>query len=278
MFNNSLISSGVLLAGLLSALPSSAMLQAPQTFGEKYQAVPPVVRELTQIVYYRAKGSTNHPAPANVYVDGRYHTSLLPGGFTSFCLKAGSHTLGAFVNDPQYLGKTQGRYMADLMGGATYYLRVDEQQQLQQPPSAVHRQQGESEVKQSRRQIHARSRATDIVPCVYDRAAAQSASHYLFTSNELFKQTGGIMMLSDQGMEALNEMVVTVRQQHPLLHSVILRLETRTDGEGVLRSKAKAIRNALTLAAIPDAMIRAEFVHCGSDCPGDNPRVQILVR
>lgn len=271
-----LVLGSLFMGSLLLAATSDAMLQTPNAFGEQYQRSPPVVSQLAQVIYYRAKSLQPQSDPANVYVDGRYHTSLLPGGFTRFCLKPGEHTLGAFVNDPQYRGKTDGRFAAELQGGRTYYLSVNEQQQLTQPPVAVAHQRGESEVKQTRRQVHAYSRATSVVACVYDRAAAQNPSHYLFSNEQLFKQEQSVVALSISGMEAINKTVVTLRQQHPLIHSVVLRLSAR-EGEETARRRGKAIRTALSLAAIQDELITTQIVPCNGTCLSDRESVQILV-
>ena len=277
MFNKYLVLGTLAMGSLFVATMPEAMLQAPKLFGEEYKSVPPVVNQLTQIVYYRAKQpSHDHPA-ANVYVDGRYHTSLMPGGFTRFCLKPGEHALGAFVNDPQYRGKTEGRFVADLQGGRTYFLRVDEEQRLDQPPVAVSAGNGESEVRQTHRQIHTRSRATSVESCVYDRAAAQRPSTYLYSARQLFKQDNGFQMLSDEGQEAVNDMVITLRQQHPMLHSVSIRIHSAA-GLATQRNQAKAIRTALMLAAIPDKVISTDFSDCRGQCSAGNQDIQVLVR
>lgn len=265
-----------LLLGAFYISKSLALLPAPNLFGETYQPVLPVVKEQTQIVYYRPNGPDIASQPANVYVDGRYHTSLLAGGFTSFCLKPGVHSLGAFVDDPKYLGKTEGRFEANLSGGRTYFMRVDEDQQLAEPPLAVTRDAHEQEVKKTRRQIHARSRATHIEYCVYDRAAAQQASAYVLSNRQLFKQELGRVVLTDAGMTAINDVVVTIRQQHPLLHAVVVRLTAPETERAQLREQARAIRNALTLAAIHAPLIRHEFSFCDKDCHIEEQSVQIL--
>lgn len=273
MLNHPFIYISLVMGILICSFTSDATEQAPNAFGEGYQSVPPVVNELTQVVYYRAKNYPLSATPGNVYVDGRYHTSLLPGGFTSFCMRAGQHQLGAFVNDPQYRGKSES-FAADFQGGRTYYLRVDEQQQLNQPPQAVKKNQGEPEVKSTRRQIHAYSRATSVVPCVFDRAASQAESLYVFDSRSLFKQEIGITLLSDEGIEQLNEMVVNLRQQHPMLHSVLIKAPSQTDAG----HQVKAIRNALMLVAVPDAIIRSEIGRCDQNCHAGQYSIQILAR
>lgn len=266
------------MASLLTTLTGSATLQTPDGFGEKYKPLPPVVKELTQVVYYRADSGAVTTGPANVYVDGRYHTSLLPGGFTSFCLRAGTHMLGAFVNDAQYRGKTEGLYQTELHGARTYFLRVDEQQQIDDAPKAVNPQHGEWEIKPNRRQVHAHSRATTLVPCVFDHAAAQSESLYLFSSRELFKQDLGRTLLTGEGLGLLNETIVTLRQQHPILHSVLIRLVDRDEPRNVLRDKAKALRTAMMMAAVPGTLIDIQISDCSASCPESGHDVQILVK
>lgn len=272
-----LIHSSLMMGSLLLATTSDAILQTPEVFGEQYQKNPPVVSQLTQVIYYRARAIQPDTRPANVYVDGRYHTSLLPGGFTRFCLKPGEHTLGAFVDDPLYRGKTEGRFAAQLKGGRTYYLSVNEKQQINQPPLAVPSQRGEQEVKETHQQIHAYSRATSVVSCLYDVAAAQNPSHFLLSNDQLFTYEHGVMALSHSGMEIVNEIVVTLRQQHPLIHSVVLRLSAK-DGEQTARLRARALRTALTLAAIQDSLITTQIVPCQKTCLAENESVQIIAR
>lgn len=278
MLNKPWIISSILIANLLTTLSASAMLQAHNTFGEKYKPLPPVVKELTQVVYYRASNGVMAAGPANVYIDGRYHTSLLPGGFTSFCMRAGTHTLGAFVNDPLYRGKSEGLYQAELNGGRTYFLRVDEQQQIDDSPKAVNRLQGEKEMISNRRQVHVHSRATTLVPCVLDHSVAQSESQYLFSSRDLFKQEIGRTFLSTEGLSLLNETVITLRQQHPILHLVVIRLITGEEPLPVLRDKAKALRTALTIAAVPNELIDIQISACPMNCSDGNQDVQILAK
>ncbi|WP_455846429.1 hypothetical protein [Pantoea agglomerans] len=273
---NCIMPVSTLLIGIFYISASVALLPAPDLFGEMYQPVLPVVKEQTQIVYYRPSGPHITAQPANVYVDGRYHTSLLAGGFTSFCLKPGVHSLGAFVDDPKYLGKTEGRFEASLSGGRTYFMRVDEDQQLAEPPLAVTRDAHEKEVKKTRRQIHARSRASHIEYCIHDRAAAQQASAYVLSNRLLFKHELGRLVLSDAGMTAINDVVVTIRQQHPLLHAVVIRLTAPEFDRDQLREQARAVRNALTLAAIPASLISHEFSFCDKDCLIEEQSVQIL--
>jgi len=105
---------------------SAAGTQAGKVFGMSYAPVGQIAADQVQVVYYRAQTRGNGKA-ANVYVDGHYQTSLLPNGYTTFCVQPGNHTLGAYLNDaPQYRGKTKNVYEANLKEGATYFLKVQE--------------------------------------------------------------------------------------------------------------------------------------------------------
>lgn len=250
--------------------------------GEQYKTVPPVVQELAQVVWYRAKTHNPTPGAANVYVDGSYHTSLTLGGFTSFCVKPGQHILGAYTNEaPLYRGKRQELFSADLRGGTTYFLRINEQQQLEQPPRAVKRETGENEMgdQQTKRQIHTYSRAASIVPCIHDHSATQPMSHYIFSNLTLFGTTEpGITSLSDEGRAALNDLAISVRQQYPLSRQVIIQINASDKSSKSISERAAVIRNALSLAAIPLDSIQVQNGFCDTSCIDSGRHVEILVK
>src|SRR5476649_859850 len=91
------------------ALCSAPKLMAVEAFGDPYTAVSPVSTEQAQVVYYRAKALNSEDGAAHVYVDREFQSALLPGGFTTFCVAPGSHTVGSYSQDaPQYKGKSAG--------------------------------------------------------------------------------------------------------------------------------------------------------------------------
>lgn len=152
-----------------------ALQAAPEarTFGAAYQPVAPVANDQAQVVYYRAaQAGKADKGAAHVYVDRQFHTGLLPGGYTAFCVKPGAHTLGAYLNDaPLYKGKTSDAYRAEFQGGKTYFLRVNGASigALQ----VVARAEAERELATTRAQVHALSRATAVEACRYQQRAAQ---------------------------------------------------------------------------------------------------------
>ncbi|WP_164486744.1 OmpA family protein [Pseudomonas chlororaphis] len=184
----------VLLTGstLLAAYP--ALAQEPKAgqvagrvFYAAYVGVPPVAVDQAQVVYYRNKEGLQRSGAAHVYIDREFHTGLLPGGFTSFCLAPGSHTLGAYLDDaPSYKGKHTDLYLANLEGGRTYYLKVREDGNTF--PMPIKREEAERELQATRSQMHALSRATSVETCRYYEYLKDDErfKHYSLASDVLF--------------------------------------------------------------------------------------------
>ncbi|AZF49632.1 Outer membrane protein A precursor [Pseudomonas sp. R2-7-07] len=179
-------------ATLLASYPALAQEpKAGQVAGRVFYAAyippPPVAVDQTQVVYYRSKDGVQRAGAAHVYIDREFHTGLLPGGFTSFCLAPGSHTLGAYLNDaPTYKGKTTDLYLANLEGGRTYYLKVREDGGTF--PMPLNREEAERELKATRSQMHALSRATNVEACRYYEYLKDDErfKHYTLASDVLF--------------------------------------------------------------------------------------------
>ncbi len=150
------------LPGMLLAPTAFGMTDSPapfQIFGESYQAVPNAAPDQAQVVYYRAGTEPVNTSGANVYIDGHFHTSLLPNGFTTFCLPPGSHMLGAYQHDaPLYRGKREELYRVQLEAGKTYFVKVADNGTG--TPISVNRVEAEQSLQNARKQIHTISRAS----------------------------------------------------------------------------------------------------------------------
>lgn len=241
----------LLLAGMLLASAGSAGSLGALSFAEVWNGSPPVVKELTQIVYYRDATLNKPTSGATLYVDGQYRTTLLPGGYTIFCLKPGTHTLGALLNEPpMYMGKTQG-YVAHFQGGKTYYLRVDENGKTlpQQVSSAM----GEREMRNTYRQSHALSRSKSVEPCVYDQLRQQPPQDFPVKLGAL---VDGEMKMTSLGREILSERLITLRMHYPRFSRLVMVLPAIPDGYSAVL--ASNLHQALIENAIPAASIVIE--------------------
>lgn len=145
---------------LIIMLPTQAV--AEKTFGRAYQPVPVAAADQARVVYYRTDSAGLANGSALLYVDRQFHTALLPGAYSAFCLTPGVHSLGAYLNDaPLYSGKHSEVFQANLQGGKTYFLRVSEHN----IPQPVARVTAERELAGSSEQIHMLSRAATVISC-----------------------------------------------------------------------------------------------------------------
>ncbi|MDY0834171.1 hypothetical protein [Pseudomonas sp. SED1] len=140
--------------------PAHALLD--NTFGRAYEPVPAAAADQSRVVYYRTDSAGLANGSALLYVDRKFHTALLPGGYSIFCLTPGVHSLGAYLNDaPAYNGKHSEVFQADLQAGKTYFLRVSEHN----IPQPVARTVAERELASTNEQLHMLSRASVVVAC-----------------------------------------------------------------------------------------------------------------
>ncbi|WP_455846428.1 hypothetical protein [Pantoea agglomerans] len=161
--NYGLISSALIISSLLNILSVNA---APDSnaYGDKWQISPDPVSEQAQLIYYYPVNDTSAQS-ALVYVDDELQSTLLPGTFARFCLKAGSHTLGAYPLNIAVTREADSLFRAQFQAGKTYYLRISNRNDGQ--PQAVRRAEAEKQLTHLRQATFALSRANAAVDCRY---------------------------------------------------------------------------------------------------------------
>lgn len=223
---NNVLSVAVFTAALCAASFASAeqfKANSGQIFGSTYSPVAPVSDGQAQVVYYRTSGVGHQKGAAHVYVDREFHTGLLPGGYSTFCVVPGNRTLGAYLNDaPTYKGKNVDLYSANLEGGKTYFLRV--QENGNGAPQAVTREDAERELAGSRFQAQALSRASKVQACNYlPKPAVQAAQFkdYALSGDVLFAfGKSGHQDISYQGRTAIRELIAQLHREHAKLERI----------------------------------------------------------
>lgn len=262
-------------AGAVAAAPTeqaapAAAAPAP-VFGAAYSPVRSVLEGQAQVVYYRATPAGKRtPGGAHVYVDGEFQTSLLPGGYSVFCVAPGAHTLGAYLNDqPLYKGKTVDRYQTNLASGATYFLKVTEDGSSG-APVPVAREAAERELTGARDQIHALSRASAVQACNLGPAvavaapAAPSYRDYTLNSDVLFAfGKSGYRDISAAGRSELAQLAQTLKSQPEGLKSIIVIGHADLIGKAepaqrLGAARAATVRQALAENGIPGNLMRTE--------------------
>lgn len=243
------------------ALTSAPPAVAVQAFGNQYTPVAPVSAGQAQVVYYRSTTMGAQSGAAHVYVDREFHTGLLPGGYTTFCVAPGSHTLGAYLNDsPAYRGKSTDVYSAELEGGMTYFLKAGEG--ASGAPQAIKRADAEKELVGSRKQIQALSRASSVQAC--DTVAETPPfKEYSLSSHVLFAfGKSGYADISAEGHQAIRDLISQLKSdQTPLQHVEVIG---HTDAIGSASSnqmlgmkRAKTVRRLLIDGGLPATSIGA---------------------
>ncbi len=145
--------------------PAEAQMAQPPTiepFGARYAAVAAAPSQQARIVLYRP-GPRTQVEPVNIYLNGRYHASLLQGGYSEFCALAGPVVLHAVLADAQKLhtGKQGAGQSWTFQSGKTLFLKVQEAGRLAEM-AAEHAQR---ELAGTAQQIHTISRSPVVQDC-----------------------------------------------------------------------------------------------------------------
>lgn len=242
---------------------------------ERYQHRPPVVPQLTQVVYYR-EDNDNTAQGAYIYIDGEFHTRLLPGGFTQFCLRPGTHTLSDyFHNNAAYEGKRHLLFEADFRGGQRYFLQATPDSEM---PVAVWQQKGEQDSGNKRQQRHLLSRASAVVPCVYQDEEALKTRYVTLNLRDLFYYDSNWQNeITTAGREALREMLIAIRRDNMQIHRLTLLNysagQAIKERAAVERTQVASLKRALIDSAFAEDIIYIEHKRGNnnqrSDCVAD---------
>ncbi|QTD31474.1 OmpA family protein [Pseudomonas fluorescens] len=244
--------------------PAAATPLAGKVFAEHYQTPPAVGADQTQVVYYRPLEGLQRSGSAHIYVNREFHTGLLPGGFTRFCLAPGTYTLGAYLKDaPLYAGKHTDLYQASLQGGRTYYLKVREDGDTF--PLAVSREDASRELNGVRVQAHALSRASVLESCRhYDYLDGEpSRKDYSLSSDVLFAYGGGaIEDMSAGGRSAIRQWLKTLQKDDAQIRHIEVIGHTDPLGDEAENQllglrRADSVRNMLIENGLPESIISA---------------------
>lgn len=156
---------------LLSLLVLSGSVQAQglrqiEALGQAYSAAAPVANGITRLVFFRPVDDAGVKA-VSVYINQAYHTSLIKGGYAQACIPSGPVDIGlrrveeaSLARNPILLEEIR------LQSGAQLYLRVSDQPGVSMPLQNVTASQANSELAQTRLQLHTVSRAISVVPCI----------------------------------------------------------------------------------------------------------------
>ncbi|MFG6655663.1 OmpA family protein [Scandinavium sp. M-37] len=164
--------------GLMVSSPV-AMSATNDVLSVAYQPVADVSQDQAQIVWFHPDAAMEKQGNANIYVDGEFQTSLIPGSYTAFCVKPGSHRLSAWLDDaPLYKGKQDMRNTLNVEGGKTYYIQADKDSTT--VSSMLSKGEATPLLQRTRMQDILLSRASSVTACHYTFKDYNLASDIMF--------------------------------------------------------------------------------------------------
>jgi len=242
---NKTLTALALMASLCVLAPLS--VHAGNLFGEAWKAMPAVTDNQTRIVYYFPVDN-EVKAAANIYVDGEFHTSLVSGGYTVFCLAPGMHSLGSFTGDaPTYEGKKRQPWRDNLAAGKTFYIRANLDETGR--PLVSNAEEAEQQLTALRKQTHLLSRASSVIAC--ETNVGESRADYVFSSDLLFKfGSANSNDISHEGREAIQQFVAMLNMQERKNKRIVITGFTDPIGEAdanfnLGKRRAEAVKTLL---------------------------------
>lgn len=204
-------------AVLLGCLLSIGLAQGQEPHIEPYGAAfsqPEAAPQTQARVYaYRAPESFN-PAPINIYLNGRYHASLLRAGYTEFCLTPGRITVQSALDDAaqMHLGKTMPGQSLDAQAGRVIYLRFAEGPGRQSLAQAQTETQAVPELSRTRRMQHTVSRAPEVQTCSTEAPKPPPKRDFTLSSDALFPFAKSTLL--PEGEEAIESLAKQVQGEY----------------------------------------------------------------
>lgn len=238
------------------ALNYDRLDNATRIAAEPYVSNLAIVPEQSQLVYYYPKNISAEPL--NIYIDKQFHTALLPGEFTTVCIKAGNHFLNAAMNDaPLYQQKETGGLNAPFQGGKTYFVRIVKYQKL--ASESVYRDEAEKELQGMQRNSRIINRAAAVESCRY----SANSNAELTKLSVLFKFAGSsYAQMESESKVKLRAFINTAKSTNKVN---AIRLVGHADSIGkdgknqrLSEARAETVRNVLINAGIDSSIITVQ--------------------
>jgi OmpA-OmpF porin, OOP family len=216
----------------------------------------PVAAGQSRIIFYRPAETTASGA-SSVHVNGRYHTSLVPGGYSPICIKAGNVELGVRHMNVQTRPNKDGfDSITELttVSGQSQYVQIQNQNGKAVVLVPVTAQQALNELPTTRLQVHtiSRAEATDCVTALEPQPVIPVASN---TQNLLpTNDTPNLLPINDaQNLQPAND------TQNLQLAGDTLFAFNRSDRAGLTLQGLQAID--LLMNQIHNEFARIDSIH-----------------
>lgn len=176
----------------------------------------------SRLVIYRTANTQPLSGATGVFIEGQYHTSLVPGGYSLLCLPPGQFEVGArqFRVGQNARDNYDTVTAIDLPAAQTQYLTVIESagRPVLRPVSA---NQALQELGATRLQIHTISRVARAQTCVTETAPVAQPEQFVLSSDALFAfGRSDLNGLTASGRQALDMLTERIRKDHVRIDSI----------------------------------------------------------
>lgn len=225
-----IICCSAVLTGLVAATSALAGPRSAEgavrhnAFGEAFSATTQAPANQSRVYVYRS-ADAGMVQPINIYLNGRYHASLMRGGFSEFCLSPGHVGMHAIPDQAPQLeaGRQIMATALDAQAGQPLFLRLHDNGTPTVSVQALTEEQAVSELQRTRRQIHTISRAPAVKECSAIRAVEPPGVQppapkpipqrdYALQADALFEF--GESELSADGFNAIETLIEQVRRDY----------------------------------------------------------------
>eukprot|EP01032_Pedospumella_encystans_P009327 gene9327-10988_t len=232
--------------------------------GQAFRAPAPVARDQARIIVYRTNDN-RLPGATSIFIDDRYHASLVRGAWSALCYRVGNIEIGArqmdAANRPKDL--VDAITVTRLEGGTTHYFKVQDVngRPVMQPIPAVRAQQENSAALE---QIHTVSRIAQ--ECRIDNSPQRQrvteeitlGAHTLFA----FDRSDPAAM-TEQGVRSINDMVDKIQRDfldlehmHLIGHADPLGKKDANEMLGI--NRARTVKQYIERRSLPGVRITTE--------------------
>ncbi|WP_353135995.1 OmpA family protein [Limnohabitans sp.] len=179
-----------------------------QPLGDKYAAATRVVIQQARLVIYRPRITSDKAGVISVYINDKYHTSLLQDAYTVVCFDATQAQLRTRLINAQGDHQTEldNRNALGIKRGESVFVRVTDLQNGKTRMDIVSEKTADPDISQARLQKHAISRVPDATPCQQENLVITMGSDVIFDPKET--------KINDEGTKELSQIVNQIKVKY----------------------------------------------------------------
>lgn len=241
-----------------------------EVLGNTFTPPTNVAENQSRVLVYRASDSTGLNGATSVFINGEYHTSLVPGGYSQLCTEPGSIEIGARQSKVGRTAKDSYDTLTStrLLSGQNQYFAVYEEAArpvLKPVPAA----QALKEMANARMQMHTVSRVTKAQTCTPGAASTPllvpaMPQQFALSGDALFAfGRSDAAGLTREGLAVIDELVARIRNDY--MHINLIHVVGHADplgsvpgNERLSAERAQTVRQYIERVSQISARITSE--------------------